>query len=122
MESKGINDFLNELKLARENSLLGNYEDSLKKYKSSANLIQRYLMLIHSIRSHLLILNDVSVKQKWKMVLDTINREMGMTNETLNLKKNFSVNLLSVINICRGVLAIHYKVRKRQRQRECQLT
>lgn len=32
METKSINDFLNELKIARENSVLGNYEDSIKKY------------------------------------------------------------------------------------------
>jgi hypothetical protein len=32
---KGIGDFLNELKLARENSILGNYEEALKKYKST---------------------------------------------------------------------------------------
>ena len=30
-----MNDFLNELKIARENSILGNYEDSIKKYKST---------------------------------------------------------------------------------------
>jgi hypothetical protein len=41
MESKGINDFLTELKLARENSILGNYEDSLKKYKSTASIVQK---------------------------------------------------------------------------------
>jgi hypothetical protein len=33
MEQKGIADFLNELKVARENSILGNYEEAIKKYK-----------------------------------------------------------------------------------------
>ena len=32
MEAKGMNEFLNELKLARENAILGNYEDALKIY------------------------------------------------------------------------------------------
>jgi len=41
MESKGMNDFLTELKLARENSILGNYEDSLRKYKSALAIIQK---------------------------------------------------------------------------------
>lgn len=40
MESKGINDFINELKLARENSILGNYEESIKKYNSVVKIIQ----------------------------------------------------------------------------------
>lgn len=36
-------------------------------------------------------MNDHGLKQKWKMVLDTINREMGLASETLDIKKNFSV-------------------------------
>jgi hypothetical protein len=32
---KGIGDFLNELKLARENAILGSYEEALKKYKGA---------------------------------------------------------------------------------------
>lgn len=31
----GLSTFLTELKLARENAILGNYEDALKKYKQS---------------------------------------------------------------------------------------
>lgn len=39
VESKGINDFMNELKLARENAILGNYEEALNKYKSTSTII-----------------------------------------------------------------------------------
>ena len=35
MEKKGMNDFLSELKIARENSILGSYEEAIKKYKSA---------------------------------------------------------------------------------------
>jgi hypothetical protein len=31
------------------------------------------------------------MKQKWKMVLEAVNREMGLSNETLEIKKGFSV-------------------------------
>lgn len=41
-------------------------------------------------------MNDHALKQKWKMVLDAINREMGLSNETLEIKKNFSVTLLLI--------------------------
>jgi hypothetical protein len=30
-----MSDFLNELKLARENAILGNYEEALKKYRET---------------------------------------------------------------------------------------
>jgi hypothetical protein len=33
METKGMNDFLTELKVARENAILGSYEDAMKKYR-----------------------------------------------------------------------------------------
>jgi hypothetical protein len=36
MESRGMNDFLNELKLARENAILGTYDESIKKYQICA--------------------------------------------------------------------------------------
>lgn len=36
-----MNDFLTELKLARENSILGNYEDSLKKFQSALQIIKK---------------------------------------------------------------------------------
>ena len=62
MESKGISDFLNELKLARENSILGNYEDSIKKYRSSIQIVQKYSSLVFKFVSHLLVLNDPSLK------------------------------------------------------------
>ena len=39
METKNISDFLNELKMARENSILGNYEEAIKKYKSTSTII-----------------------------------------------------------------------------------
>jgi len=32
---RGIGDFLTELKLARENAILGSYEEALKRYKTS---------------------------------------------------------------------------------------
>ncbi len=40
-------------------------------------------------RSHLVVVHDVSsgIKQKWKAVLEAIQREINMTNDTLNLKK-----------------------------------
>lgn len=41
MEGKGIGDFLNELKLAREFAILGSYEDSVKKYRSTASIVQK---------------------------------------------------------------------------------
>lgn len=39
--------------------------------------------------SHMMIMHDVSsgVKQKWKQLLESIQREISMTSETLNLKK-----------------------------------
>jgi hypothetical protein len=42
MEPKGISDFLNELKLAREFAILGSYEDSIKKFKSTSSIVQKY--------------------------------------------------------------------------------
>ena len=36
-----MNDFLNELKVARENSILGNYDEAIKKYRSTATIIQK---------------------------------------------------------------------------------
>lgn len=41
VESKSINDFLSELKIARENAILGNYEEAIKKYKSTSSIIQK---------------------------------------------------------------------------------
>jgi hypothetical protein len=42
VESRGMSDFLTELKLARENAILGNYNESLKKYRSSVTIVQKY--------------------------------------------------------------------------------
>jgi hypothetical protein len=41
LEEKGIGDFLSELKMARECAILGNYEESLKKYKTTVQIIQK---------------------------------------------------------------------------------
>ena len=40
----------------------------------------------------MLVLHDASsgVKGKWRQVLESIQREIGMTQETLGLKKQFS--------------------------------
>lgn len=38
-ESKGIGDFLSELKMAREFAILGNYEEALRKYKATVQII-----------------------------------------------------------------------------------
>jgi hypothetical protein len=40
----------------------------------------------------MLIITDNGTKQKWKMVFEAIAREMNMTSETLEIKRNFSVN------------------------------
>lgn len=37
----GLSNFLTELKIARENAILGNYEESLKKYKSAMQIVQK---------------------------------------------------------------------------------
>ena len=34
-----MSSFLNELKIARENAILGNYEESLKKYKVALQIL-----------------------------------------------------------------------------------
>lgn len=34
-----MNDFLTELKLARENAILGNYEEALKRYRSTQTIV-----------------------------------------------------------------------------------
>ena len=38
---KGIGDFLTELKIARENAILGNYEDAISKYRSTLSIVQK---------------------------------------------------------------------------------
>ena len=39
MESKSISDFLAELKVARENAVLGSYEKAIVKYKSASTIV-----------------------------------------------------------------------------------
>jgi hypothetical protein len=43
------------------------------------------------------------VKQKWKQVLESIQREVNMTSDTLNLKRQFSVSTW-VFEFCIGRL------------------
>jgi hypothetical protein len=40
----------------------------------------------------MLILTDYSLKQKWKMVKEAITKEMSLTNETAEIKRNFGVS------------------------------
>ena len=38
-----MDNFLSELKMARENAILGNYLNSVTKYRSAINMVQTYL-------------------------------------------------------------------------------
>jgi hypothetical protein len=76
-----MENFLTELKMARENAILGNYEVSLQKYKA----------VISMVRSHLQTqMGDMGTKQKWKVVSDQITREMQIAGETNEIKASFS--------------------------------
>ena len=56
-----MENFLSELKMARENAILGNYTASLAKYK----------IVTAMVRNHLCeMVGDTGTKQKWKVVCD----------------------------------------------------
>jgi hypothetical protein len=56
-----MESFLTELKMARENAILGNYSLALTKYKA----------VIEMVRTHLHNqIGDMGTKQKWKVVAD----------------------------------------------------
>jgi len=95
-----MNDFLNELKLARyplycnhifiENML--SLVHTQRPFKSTKALSKSFKSKFHSfspLPSHLLILNEASLRSKWKMVEQTVQKELNLANETLETKRNF---------------------------------
>ena len=74
--------FLNELKMARENAVLGNYTLSVQKYRKVVQMIQQHLATQHS---------DPGIRQKWKLVVDQVTKEMTIATETEQLKAQFAM-------------------------------
>ena len=68
--------------MARENAILGNYEEALRRYRGAVQTVQNHMLIMHDVSS--------GVKAKWKQVLESIQREIVMTSDSLDLKKAFS--------------------------------
>ena len=79
--------FQRQLKAARENLILGNYEDSILEYKAVLEHVRKLTTSNYGQPWGVQV--DPTLKQRWKQVSDTVKVEMSMADETLQLKKNF---------------------------------
>ena len=72
-------DLSDYVKLARELAILGDYEKSLSKYKTSLNIVT----------SRKDEVNDLSLKDKWNSVENLIKNEILMIHEALKIARTF---------------------------------
>ena len=77
-----IENLPNVVKLARENAILGNYDDSVKHYQDGLNTIQSFLT-IHATKS---------TKEQWKLVESAIQQELTNVKEIIEINDGFSHN------------------------------
>ena len=77
-----IDNLPNVIKLARENAILGNYDDSLNHYIKGTTLIQN-IIRSQSLRSS---------KEQWKILESSILLEMNHVKELVNLNNGFSTD------------------------------
>jgi len=72
----------NVVKLARENAILGNYDDSIKHYTSGLTTIQGFL----SINA------GKATKEQWKFVESAILQELTNVKEIVEINESFTNN------------------------------
>ena len=77
-----IDSLPNVIKLARENAILGNYEDSLRHYLEGSTLIQNIIQT-QTTRSS---------KDQWKLVESSLQQELNHVKELIKLNEGFSTN------------------------------
>lgn len=61
-----MDKFVSDLKIARENAVIGNYSASVSKYQA----------ILTTLKSHIINFSgDPTMKLKWKTAIDQITRE-----------------------------------------------
>jgi katanin p60 ATPase-containing subunit A1 len=77
-----IENLPNVVKLARENAILGNYDDSIKHYQDGLNTIQSFLT-VHATKA---------TKEQWKFVESVILQELTNVKEIIEINESFTNN------------------------------
>ena len=77
-----IDSLPNVIKLARENAILGNYEESIKSYNEGVTIVQTFLISQTAKTS----------KEQWKFVESSILLELTNVKEILSINEGFTAN------------------------------
>ena len=77
-----IDELPNVLKLARENAILGNYDESIKEYNQGVVIIQNYLISQTTKTS----------REQWKFVESSILLELTHVKDILSINEGFTNN------------------------------
>ena len=75
-----IENLPNVIKLARENAILGNYDDSIKHYQEGVGTIQTFLTSLAT----------KATKEQWKFVESAILQELTNVKEIVEINENFT--------------------------------
>lgn len=75
-----IENLPNVIKLARENAILGNYDDSIKHYQDGLNTIQTFLQT-HATKA---------TKEQWKFVESAILQEFTNVKDIVEINESFT--------------------------------